>query len=270
MAVLNDWRFPAWETAVREALHQGLDGSSGPAPHGAFDAVFGALDPLLEGRDEIPVAIERWESLQTDGDRLSFTKPFTVTHAGADGFTRTMAAEVFGRFHDDDGWRGGCLLVRAADWKAFVATEGDSVLIFLRCGSNDGLWRGTLTHEVGLNPRIRNDPDGLATCGILDGGPCGPIVLLYERRRRPRWIRVDTDGPGCIIDLRELPALRDSARLLGDIARGNRPARDFFRGGLPLFGGDFTGTLSDTSDRRAVLCLALVMRTMVWKYESSG
>lgn len=270
MAVKNDLWFPAWQTALREALHRGLNMTPGPAPAGTFDAMFGALDPLSEGRDEIGAEIDRWENLQTDGHRLSLSRPFMLTEGGENGFRRTIVAEVFGRFHDDGGRRGGCLLVRAANYKAFVATKGDTIMVLLRSGSNDRLWRGTLTHDVSLNPRVRADPDGFATCGLLEGGPGGAIVLLYEHRRQPRWIRVDADGPGCIINLRQTPPFRDTAALLADIVRGRRPARDFFRLGTTLFGGDVSDTLADAGDRWAVLCLALVMRTMVWQYESSG
>ena len=270
MAVKSDWWFPAWNTAVREALRYAMEESPGPAAPGAFDAVFEAVGPLSEGRDELTGPIRHWDRLRIEGARLSFSEPIVITEASADGSAGPIVAEVFGRFHDDAGREGGCLFVRAADWLAFVVTEGDRVGVLLRSDSTDAMRRATLTHDVRLNPPVRKLPGGATDCGSIDGGPTAPILLLYEHRRRPRWIRVDTDRQGCTIDLRETIPFRETAALLGGIVRGNRPVRDFFRGGMPLFGGDVTGTLTDTGDRWAVLCLALAMRTMVWKSETSG
>lgn len=264
MAVKNDWWFPAWNTAVRQALRYAMEESPG-----AFDAVFEAVGPLSEERAELTGPIRHWDRLRIEGVRLSFSEPIVITEASADGSAGPVVAEVFDRFHDDAERQGGCLFVRAAGWRAFVVTQEDRVGVLLRSDSMDAMRRATLAHDVRLNPPVPKMPGG-ATCGIVDGGPAAPIVLLYEHRRRPRWIRVDMDRQGCTIDLRQTILFRETAVLLGGIVRGKRPVRDFFRGGMPLFSGDVTGTLTDTGDRWAVLCLALVMRTMVWKHESSG
>lgn len=270
MKTNHDCWFAQWTAAAREALGHGRDGRPGPAPAGAFDAVFEAVTPLCEGRDAVGVGAGaggagRWEDLRADGDRLSLSKPFRIVEHGTGG--TAVVAEVFGRFHQDARLCGGCLFVRAADWQAFVVVDDDRVHVLLRSDSGDGLYRVSLPHRVVLNPRC----GGMS--GTIDGGREGPIQLDYEPRRwrPPRWIRVGREGTDshCLIDLRETVPFRETASLLGGIVRGHRPVRDLF-GGRAIFLGDLADTLLDPDDRRVLLCLAMVLRTMVWKSESSG